>query len=131
MKKRACGIMACFGLLMGAIIWVGCEDTNMTNSGIIVTADRTSLNTTDSADLSVVLTASASGGASTNAAAGTTIGVVLYLPLVWSVSNPGLGAITGQGGMTAVYTRTNAKGSNVIVVRDQAEAEGVIAITQF
>jgi hypothetical protein len=52
----------------------------------------------------------------------------LYLPLRWSVSDPSLGTITSQGGLTALYQGTARPGVNTITVRDQGDAEGIALV---
>ena len=46
----------------------------------------------------------------------------LVLPLIWTVSNPGLGTFTSASAYDAVYVSTGALGSNIITVRDQMGA---------
>jgi hypothetical protein len=46
----------------------------------------------------------------------------LVLPLIWTVSNPGLGTFTTSSGFDAVYVSTGAAGSNIITVYDQMGA---------
>lgn len=53
----------------------------------------------------------------------------LALPLEWRVSDPALGSISGTGS-NAVYLRTTRVGNNLVIVRDQYEAEGFAAVTQ-
>ena len=46
----------------------------------------------------------------------------LVLPLIWTVSKPGLGTFTSASAYDAVYVSTGALGSNIITVRDQMGA---------
>ena len=54
----------------------------------------------------------------------------LSLPLVWRVSNPGLGSIAHSGGRSASYVRTTVSGDNSIFVVDQFGAEGIATVRQ-
>ena len=107
----ACVVLAIVGLGL-----VGCEDVHTSGQAITVTPSSQALGA--SSGETAVFTASAA----TNA--------TLFLPLVWSVSNPSLGSISGRGGLSAVYTSTGRTGGNTITVRDQGEAEGVASVTQ-
>ncbi|MFC1453322.1 hypothetical protein ACFLSJ_08275 [Verrucomicrobiota bacterium] len=53
----------------------------------------------------------------------------LSLPLEWQVTYPGRGRIIRTAGNSAVYERI-ASGANVIVVRDQYDAEGLATVNQ-
>jgi hypothetical protein len=59
-----------------------------------------------------------------------TVSTNIFLPLRWSVTDESLGSISGQGGWSAVYTRTSKTGVNTILVKDQGSSEGVATVTQ-
>jgi len=54
----------------------------------------------------------------------------LALPVVWQVTNPGLGAITARSGSSAVYARRAAVGDNTVIARDQYNNEGYATVSQ-
>lgn len=54
----------------------------------------------------------------------------LSLPLIWTVSNPGLGYISGSSGVTASYVRHKANGINTIHVEDQYGVKGHATVDQ-
>jgi hypothetical protein len=54
----------------------------------------------------------------------------LSLPIEWSVSNPGLGSIIATDADSAVYSRTASAGVNIIIARDQYDAEGIATVIQ-
>ena len=114
----------CLVLIAAGVAIVGCEDTN--GYAISVSPSEKTLNTGEGAENSVVFTATldAQGGT-------TNYSLSFAYPLVWTVSNPELGGITGSGGNSAVYTRTSRTGSNPIMVRDHGDASGVAAVTQY
>jgi hypothetical protein len=117
MKRREWSVAGCVMLMAAVIGIVGCESTDTTGAAITLTPSSATITDKDG---SVVFVASA---ASTN--------VTLYLPLVWSVSDPKLGTIVSSGGLTAVYRRDGSdKGGNGVIVRDQVGAEGVAAVNQ-
>jgi|GEM_PF-2903987 hypothetical protein len=64
-------------------------------------------------------------------ASSTNLADRLFLPLEWSVSNPGLGQILASGGYSAVYRSVGGEGVNVVIVRDQAGREGIASVTQL
>jgi hypothetical protein len=63
--------------------------------------------------------------------AGETSENPLLLPLEWWVSNPELGTVVADAGYTAVYVSKGTAGGNIIGVRDQRDAEGVVGITHI
>ncbi len=54
----------------------------------------------------------------------------IFLPLVWSVSDTGLGWIVNAAGSSAVYVAGTGEGVNTVTVRDQSGAEGIASVTQ-
>ncbi len=108
-----------FGVFLGV---VGCEDSP-TDVGINIRLEHPDTRQPEPGELtvapneSIVLVAEP---ASTNRN--------IFLPLVWTVSNTSMGAITASGGFTAAYTAYGSTGSNVIRVEDQAGASGVTVI---
>ena len=102
--------MAALGFVMS-----GCENGDDT-SGLVITPDTAELTLTNNAVLLTVATNSLRP---------------LSLPLTWSVNNPALGNIQGQGGASAVYTRTPVDGSNVVTVEDQYGSRGIAVMNQF
>jgi len=115
--------VACVAVLAAGIVMVGCEDAS--NHSITVTPAASSLDVTEGSQNAVVLTAS-NGPSNTVARTNE-----LLYPLEWSVTEPSLGNISSSGGNSAVYTRTGARGSNTIIVRDQGDGEGVAVVTQY
>lgn len=107
---RATALTAALGLLLG------CESVETNQTAIAVTPASTTL---AEGRGTVVLTAAP---ANTNAVP------KLYLPLVWTVSNPALGRIEATGGAGAVYIGNGGAGANPIVVRDQRNREGVAVV---
>lgn len=120
--------------LVGAVVsfgLVGCEDgaksemsllvgvPDITQDGKILYINPT-LNTSNAEENAVVFVAKLSD----------TNDVIAY-PLEWTVSDTTLGNIHGKGGDTAIYTRTNLRGSNVIKARDAQRREGVAVVTQY
>lgn len=95
---------------------VGCETTTTEDNVISISPASVTLSNSVEA---VVFTASF---ASTN--------VALALPLVWSVSTPALGTISGSGGLTAIYQPKDVKGNNTITVRDQGDNSGIAVVRQ-
>ncbi|MBL7075954.1 MAG: hypothetical protein ISS31_00650 [Kiritimatiellae bacterium] len=55
----------------------------------------------------------------------------LFLPLRWSVSEPSLGTVNGQGALTALYEGNARVGINEIRVKDQANAEGYLVVNHL
>lgn len=55
----------------------------------------------------------------------------LAFPIEWRVSNPHLGTIQHNGGITAIYHRTGGTGVNTITARDQFKNEGFSVIEQM
>jgi hypothetical protein len=98
-----------------ALFTTGCEEASGLG-GLTIKAATTTL-TAETRTLDV----SAEGVDQTNS---------LALPLVWSVSNPELGTLSGATGVTAIYTRTQQNGINTLSVMDQYENEGYLAIRQ-
>ena len=112
------GLLSCVLALalMGSAAWLcGCESST-TNAGITVTPASIS-GTTANGGL-VQLTASSAGGTNN----------VLYLPLEWSVSDPGLGHMVESHGYDAVYQSNGHPGNNIITVKDQGTSEGVAVV---
>lgn len=92
--------------------------------------------TTDSQDTALTVSASPSGeltgvGATATLTASTgSTNTVLQLPLIWTVSDSNLGVVKSSAGLTAVYESKGPVGNNVVTVRDQGEAEGIVVINQ-
>ena len=107
--------MLTFAAGLFVFAFAGCENGDGT-TGLAISPQQTSLTTSNN---SVVLTVSSN-------AVGD-----LGLPLTWTVSDPSLGNVIGQGGYSAVYTRTSKNGSNVITVQDQMGAQGVAVMDNF
>lgn len=107
---RPAALAAMFSLLLG------CESVETSQTAIAVTPASTTL---AGGRGTVVLTAAP---ANTNAVPR------LYLPLVWTVSNPALGRIETTGGAGAVYIGNGGAGANPIVVRDRMNREGVAVV---
>jgi len=105
------------GIVGSAMILAGCEEAKGTRA-LTVSPSFVDL----------------AGAGSTNAATQTfTVADGLRdlsLPLTWSVSDPSLGYIGRQGGISASYVKTKAHGDNSIIVRDQYDAEGVATVRQ-
>lgn len=119
MKKIAGLLMAGMALVAGVLTFVaGCETTKDGSTVLTVTL---------SADTITGAGATVTASASTEASATNTI---VALPLKWSVSDSSLGYIKASSGMEAVYESTGKKGSNILTVRDQGDAEGMAVITQ-
>jgi hypothetical protein len=117
MKKNIGMAMVCLLLAAAGLLAIaGCESNDPSGSINVTPASAT----ITAANGTQVFVASA---ASSNA--------VLQLPLVWTVSDPTKGSIVSSGGLSAVYQRNGgATGGNAITVRDQAQIEGVAAVTQ-
>lgn len=118
--KRTTGLIVA-GMVAAICAFVcisGCETTQDASSALTVTL---------SADTITGAGATVTATASTEATATNT---VVALPLKWSVSDSSLGYIKASSGMEAVYESTGKKGSNIITVRDQGDAEGMAVITQ-
>ena len=114
---RTVSLVAALVSAVMAIGLVGCEDAS--NKSLNVAPPSATLDTTDAGSAAQVFVASTSDS---NSAA--------FFPLVWSVSDAGLGNIAGQGGASAIYTRTDRLGNNIITVRDAGGREGVAVVTQ-
>jgi hypothetical protein len=77
-------------------------------------------------------------GATTNAAPTNTVMLAvetnslrsLSLPITWKVTNPALGSVVANDGATAQYSRTPARGINVVTASDQYGAEGFCTVNQ-
>lgn len=117
-------IMKTTGGLIGAAvglacIWImvaGCETTKTADSAIAVTPSSMTLT---GVHASVTFTA----------VVGTN--TTLVLPLNWSVSEPSLGHILNSVGLSAVYESEGGAGNNTVIVRDQANAEGMAVVNQL
>lgn len=94
-----------------------CDTTKNQNSSLSVTSSPTGPLTGAGATATLTLSS-----VDTN--------VTLNLPLVWTVSDPNLGGIKSSAGISAVYESRGLAGNNVVTVRDQGEAEGLIVINQ-
>ena len=97
--------------------WTGCETTTSQDTALTVSASP-------SGELTGV-------GATATLTAGTgSTNTVLQLPLIWTVSDSNLGVVKSSAGLTAVYESKGPVGNNVVTVRDQGEAEGIVVINQ-
>lgn len=116
--KRILSLLSFAGALsfvvVFAMVQVGCEDTPDT-SGLTITPSSVTLSTNTS-----VQTFTVTGGITNQ----------LALPLTWTVSAGGLGAITASSSTNAIYQRTAANGVNVITATDQYGHQGYAAVTQ-
>lgn len=108
------GISCCAAVAVCLLGPLGCETTD-TNNSITVTPSQVDL---IGVGASVSLTATATDPAR-----------ALFLPLVWTASNPNIGDVTGRG-VTGVYVSRGGIGANVITVRDQGGAQGIAVVTQ-
>ena len=114
LRVFGCGsLMAVFAAL--SCLTTGCEEASGLG-GLGISAPSTIL-TTETRTLDLTAT-------------GLTTNDILALPLVWSVSNPELGTLSGVSGLTAIYTRTTQNGINTVMVTDQYENEGYLALRQ-
>jgi len=115
-RVRSYSLVACLAVpaVLLAFVVGGCE-TAETNTAITITPG------------SVVLTGVGASVAFT--ATAVDVNRPLFLPLVWTASNPEIGNVTGEG-VTGVYVSRGGVGSNVITVRDQAGASGIAVVTQ-
>lgn len=113
--SRLVSAVSALALLTGTVLLCGCESTT-TEAGITVTPASETRTTGDS-EL-VHFTASATGGTNN----------VLYLPLEWKVSDPGLGHMVESHGYDAVYESNGKPGNNIITVQDQGTSEGVAVV---
>jgi len=101
--------------VVAGMVLIGCESTKTSSDVIAVSpASVTLTNAT-----TVIFTATLGN---TN--------LLSVLPLVWTVSDSTLGTISG-GGMSAVYSSTGKVGNNKIMVRDQADGEGMAEVMQI
>ncbi len=98
-----------------ALFFCGCETADETSGLSISPSTSTCSNKGDVVYLSV-------GGTFSNAVN------TIVLPYMWSVSDPSLGGIQGEGGNSAVYVSNGGSGANVITVRDQTGAQGVASV---
>ena len=108
------GFSGCLALAVCLLGLLGCETTD-TNNSITVTPSQATLSGVG-ASVSLVATA-------------TDPTRPLFLPLVWTASNEGIGNVTGRG-VTGVYVSRGGIGANVITVRDQGGAKGIAVVTQ-
>ncbi len=111
------GDVRIWGAALGlSLLAVGCESSKTSEHAIAVTPASTVL-------------ADGRGAVALSAAPANTNAVPrLFLPLEWSVSNPGLGRIESAAGTGAVYVGFGGRGANAITVRDQAKGEGVAVV---
>jgi len=107
----------CLLLGVALLLSVSCESTT-TNTHIAV--EPSSVELTKKGDV-VSFTATYSPGDESTSN-------TLYMPLVWTVSNPDLGQISATGGRGAVYECYGIVGDNAITVKDQGSAEGVAIV---
>ncbi len=114
LRVFGCGsLVAVFAAL--SCLTTGCEEASGLG-GLGISAPATTL-TTETRTLDLTAT-----GVDTNGS--------LALPLTWTVSNPELGTISGTSGISAIYTRTPQNGINTVMVTDQYENEGFLALRQ-
>ncbi len=132
-RTRGVGAIVAAVAVAGAV-WMGgggCEVVQEFNSVVTISPSSTNLTTASaavvfSADVKG-LTNSTSSGTSSNSTPPP-----ILLPLRWSVSDVGLGAIRASGAFTAIYERNgDAVGNNYLRVEDAAgRYEGVAVVTQ-
>jgi len=104
-------------VLLGTFMVSGCEDGAGTTA-LVVTPVEVNLT---SSSFSNTVTFSVSSNSLRE----------LSLPLAWSVSNPFLGNIASSAGVSASYSRTPGRhGVNVVIVKDQYDAEGLATVRQ-
>jgi len=118
MTRLIIGISCCVALAVCLMGLLGCETTDTNNSITVMTPEGATAVTLSGVGASVSFTATATDPTRP-----------LFLPLVWSASNEGIGNVTGRG-VTGVYVSRGAIGANVITVRDQGGAEGIAVVTQ-
>ena len=114
MKKAALVRFGWIWPLVVAAVMAGCESSSDSGSAIQVEPSNAELIGAGSVVFTAVV--------STN--------FNLILPLEWSVDDPALGSISGNGGVTAVYVGNNRVGANTISVRDQLDRAGVAVVNQ-
>lgn len=120
-------------IVVGAILNAGCEEGTNTKSLTLSPASSTLSDTGSATVVSTNGTTNVTGAVAGQSVVFTvTSGLQdLSLPLVWSVSNPNLGTIEAQGGISAVYGATSGQhGVNSVTVRDQYGAMGVAQVDQ-
>jgi len=123
-------VALCLAGLAVGIVLVGCETTDQAEDSLTVSPSSVTL---QQAVQSVTFTVGpSSGGTTTNVASAVTGGGLqdLSLPLVWSVANSTLGQIGESSGRQAVYIRAARAGINIVMVRDQYNAEGIATVNQ-
>jgi hypothetical protein len=134
--NRARGVGAVvMAVAVAGVVWMGgggCEVVQEFNSVLTISPSSTNLTTASAA---VVFSADVRG--LTNSASGTSsnstsVPPPILLPLRWSVSDVGLGAIRASGAFTAIYERNgDAVGNNYLRVEDAAgRYEGVAVVSQ-
>lgn len=133
-RARGVGAVVATVAVVGAI-WMagGCEVVQEFNSVLTISPSSTNLTTASAAVVFSAdvrgLTNSTSSGTSSNS---TSVPPPILLPLRWSVSDVGLGAIRASGAFTAIYERNgDAVGNNYLRVEDSAgRYEGVAVVSQ-
>lgn len=108
----------------------GCEEITQVDNAILISPNPAAITATNG---TAVLQAIVQHGWAQQPDGRETIATnqPLYLPLVWTVSNPELGSIRVSGAFTAIYQRNGARvGNNYVTVRDQVRAEGVAVVNQ-
>jgi len=118
------------GVVLAAAWLAGCEEITQEDNAILVTPNPATITATNG---TAVFQAIAQHGWGQHPDRQETIvtNQPLFLPLVWTVSNPELGTIRASGAFTAIYERRGARvGNNYITVRDQVRAEGVAVVNQ-
>jgi hypothetical protein len=115
MKKISGIVVVAVMTIMAIGAWTGCEQAEGID-GISLNPPAATIGGSSSNGTSVAFTANVSGA--------------LALPLEWRVSNASLGWIANHSGSNAVYKgNRNAKGDNIITVRDQYGNEGSAVVT--
>ena len=117
--KRTLSSLSIFGafaaILVFSMLQTGCEEAKGLD-GLTLDPSSATLTTNEQTTVFTVT------GGITNEA--------LAVPLTWSVSNPALGRILFNSGLTATYQRTEVNGVNTVIARDQYENEGYATVNQ-
>jgi hypothetical protein len=121
-RPSSARLLAAAALALAALLHAGC-DRDVDDASILLTL-RTQEDDAESPS-ATVLEGVRSTLYATAANAGTN---TLVLPLVWSVSQPHLGAIAGSAGFSAVYQSHGIVGNNLIYCTDQAQRQGVAVV---
>ncbi len=114
-------LVACVVSFLAAAAFLGCEKTNRA-MGLTVTPNASILS---QAGQRVTLTAALP---QVNASVVSNRTEELLYPLEWSVTDETQGRIVSAAGDSAVYRCDVGHGGNTVIVRDQANREGLAGI---